>query len=127
MKRQGSTGAILRFLRAVILIDASLGAIVGLISFVLGLRTLEAYGTLLIWAAIGLILIACFIGVGSVASRTEDTTAFWLSRAGNMSDNLKRISEASQSSLGCFFLLLVAGLGLLISGYIIPVVPVLFR
>jgi hypothetical protein len=127
MKNQGYAGVILRFLRAVILIDTSLAMIAALISFVLGFHTFEAYGTLLIWAGIGLILLACFIGAGGVASRTEDTAAFWLSGAGNMSDNLKRISEASQSSLGCFFLLLVGGLGLLILGYIIPVIPVLFR
>lgn len=43
-----------------------------------------------------------------------------------MTENLQQIAEAGRSSLGCFALLLVAGLGLLILGYLLPIVPLLF-
>ena len=126
MNEQGYAGVIRRFFRSVILIDTTLVVIMGLISFLLGLSTFEAFGALLISAGIGLIVIACFIGVGGVASRREDIAAFELSGAGDMADNLQRIAEAGHSSLGCFFLLLVAGLGLLILGYLLPIISLLF-
>ena len=125
MKKQGYTGVIVHFLRSALLIDAILAVIVGLVSFALGFRTLEAYGTLLIWTGMGLILISCIIGVGSFASRTEDVAAFSLSRAGNMSENLKQIAESSRSSFGCFLQLLVAGFGLVALGYLLPVIGLL--
>jgi hypothetical protein len=86
----------------------------------------ELFGALLISAGIGLILIAIFVGGGGVASRREDIAAFELSGAGDMAENLQRIAEAGHSSLGCFFLLLVAGLGLLILGYLLPIISLLF-
>ncbi|HEU0295278.1 MAG TPA: hypothetical protein VFR47_21235 [Anaerolineales bacterium] len=126
MNTPGSAEAILRFLRAVILIDVIVAVIVGVISLLLDLHTLEAYGTLLVWAAVVVMLIACVIGIGGIASRMEDVGAYNLSGAGNMSENLRRVAEAGQSSVGCFSLLLVAGISLAAIGYILQIISTLF-
>ena len=126
MKNHGYAEVILRFFRSVVLIDVSLAVTIGLINFLLGLRTFEGFGALLISAGIGLMIISCFIGVGGLASRKEDIAAFELSGAGDMTENLQQIAEAGRSSLGCFFLLLVAGLGLLSLGYLLLIVSLLF-
>ena len=118
LKNQGSAERILRFLRGVLLLDVILAVIVGGIALFLDLHTLEAYGTLLGWAGMALLLLACVLGIGGLSSRMQDVGAYSLSGAGNMSENLQRIAEAGQSSLGCFSLLLVAGMGLIAIGYI---------
>ena len=125
MKNQGYAEIILRSVRTIILIDASFTVLVGLVGFVLGWHTFESYGMGLMWAGTALIFFSCLIGMGGVSSSLEDMRAFWLSGAGNMSDNLRQISEARRSSLGCFFFLLVAGIGLLILAYLIPIIPIL--
>ena len=117
MKEQSNAEAIGRFLRPVLVIDAVIAVVVGILCVFLDLYTLEAYGTLLVWAGLAVFLIACVIGIGGVASRLEDVHAFHLSRAGNMSENLRRVAESGQSSVGCFALLLLAGISLIAIGY----------
>ena len=125
MKNQGYAEAILRFVRSVIYVDLILASAVGLISFVLGWRTAEIYGTALLRTGMLMILFACFIGIGGFSARAGDAGAYRTSGAGNMSENLMHIAESRQSSLGCFFLLLVAGLGLMAMGYLLPAIPAL--
>ena len=108
-----------------ILIDAILTGIVGLIGFVLGWRTAETYGTALLWVGMIVLFFACFIGVGGFSARAGDVGAYSLSGAGDMSENLMRIAESRQSSLGCFFLLLFAGIGLIALGYLFPLITIL--
>jgi hypothetical protein len=127
MKTQGHVEVMLRFLRTVIVIDVILTGIVALISFSLGWRTAETYGTALLRMGMLVILFACFIGVGGYSARAGDIGAYSISRAGNMSENLMRIAESGKSSLGCFFLLLASGLGLMAIGYLLPLALVLIE
>lgn len=113
----------LRYLRSVLLTDLILAAIVGLACYVLDLRSFEAYGTVLVWAGTAVIVLACIIGIGGFASRTEDAVAYSLSGAGNMIENLQRISDARASNLGCFVHLVLAALLLLGAGYLIQIIP----
>jgi hypothetical protein len=126
MNKQGSAEIILRFLRTVLLIDVILAVIVGVITLLLDLHTLEAYGTLLVWAGVALMILSAVLGIGGLSSRMEDVGAYSLSGAGNMSENLRRIAESGQSSLGCFSLLLVAGIVLAATGYILQIISTLF-
>jgi hypothetical protein len=126
MKQQGSAEIILRFLRTVLLTDVILAVIVGVITLLLDLHTVEAYGTLLVWAGVALMILSAVLGIGGLSSRMEDVGAYSLSGAGNMSENLRRIAESGQSSLGCFSLLLVAGIVLAATGYILQIISTLF-
>ena len=117
MKEQSNAEAIRRFLRPVLVIDAVIAVIIGILCVFLELYTLEAFGTLLVWTGLAVFLIACVIGIGGIASRLEDMNAFHISRAGNMSENLRRVAESGQSSMGCFALLLLAGISLVAIGY----------
>jgi uncharacterized membrane protein len=110
----------------VILTDMIVAVIVGIIGLLLDLHTFEAYGTLLVWAGVAVIVLACLLGMGGVSSRIQDVGAFSLSGAGNMSENLQRIAEAGQSSLGCFSLLLFAGIALVTIGDLLQIIPTLF-
>lgn len=126
MNKQGSAEIILRFLRTVLLIDVIVAVIVGVMTLLLDLHTLEAYGTLLVWAGVAVMILAGLLGIGGLSSRMEDVGAYSLSGAGNMSENLRRIAESGQSSLGCFSLLLVAGMALVAIGKFLQIVPALF-
>ena len=126
MNKQGSAEIILRFLRTVLVIDVILAVIVGVITLLLDLHTVEAYGTLLVWAGVALMILSAVLGIGGLSSRMEDVGAYSLSGAGNMSENLRRIAESGQSSLGCFSLLLVAGIVLAATGYILQIISTLF-
>lgn len=126
MNKETNAEAIPRFLRPVLVMDAVVAVIVGVVSVLLDLYTLEAYGTLLVWAGVAVILLACVIGIGGIASRIEDVNAFHLSRAGNLSENLQRVAEAGQSSVGCFALLLLAGISLVTIGYILQIIAAIF-
>ena len=103
----------------VFMADVILATIVGLVGLALGLRMLESYGTLMIWAGNGLIFLATVTGVGGYASRAADSEAFRLSRAGNPSENLRHIAESSRSSFGCVLLLVSIGIGLDALGYLL--------
>lgn len=127
MKEQGYAELILRFLRTVIMIDVSLAAAVGLISLLLGFRTVVAYGSTLIWSGMIIMFIAALTAAGGFSARAADVGAYALSGAGNKSDNMMHVAESRLSSLGCFFLLLVAGLGLIGLGYLLPILWYLFR
>ena len=127
MKEQGYAELILRFLRTVILLDASLAGVAGLIAFLLGFRTVEAYGTVLTWTGMLVIFIAALTGAGGLSARAGDVGAYTRSGAGNMSENMLQMAESRRSSLGCLFTLLVAGLGLTGTGYLLPVLSALFR
>jgi hypothetical protein len=122
MKQQGYAEVILRFLRTVILIDAILAGVVGLVSLLLGLRTVEAYATALIWTGMTVMFIAALTAAGGFSARASDVGAYSLSGAGNRSENMMQMAESRLSSLGCFFLQLVAGLGLIVLGYLLPVI-----
>jgi len=119
MNKQGSAEIILRFLRTVLLTDVILAVIVGVITLLLDLHTLEAYGTLLVWAGVAVLILAGLLGIGGLSSRMKDVGAYSLSGAGNMSENLQRVAESGRSSLGCFSLLLVAGIVLVAIGTIL--------
>ena len=127
MKTQGHLEVILRFLRTAIIVDVILAGTVGLISYILGWRTVEIYSMALSRTGVIVILIACFIGVGGYSARAGDANAYALSGAGNMSENLMHIADSGKSSLGCFFLLLASGLGLMGLGYLLPLIPVLME
>lgn len=126
MKENSNAEAIRRFLRPVLVMDVVLAVIVGILCVFLDLYTLEAYGTLLVWVGMAVFLVACVIGMGGVASRMEDVNAFHLSRAGNMAENLRRVAESGQSSVGCFALLLLAGILLVVTGYILQFIAARF-
>lgn len=126
MKKQGYTEVLLHFLGRVILIDAILAGVVGLVSFILGWRTVELYSTALIRAGMIVIVFAAFIGIGGYSARAEDAGAYSLSGAGNMTENLMQIAGSGRKSLGCFLLLLLAGLGLVVLGYLLPATPAVF-
>jgi hypothetical protein len=127
MKGQGYAEVILRFLRTVILVDLILAGMVGLISFLMGVRTLAAYGSALIWTGMTIVFIAALMAAGGFSARAADVGAYSLSGAGNQSENMLRMAESRLSSLGCFFLLLVAGLGLIATGYLLPVLSYLLE
>ena len=127
MKEQGYAELILRFLRTVIIIDAILAGVVGLISLLLGFRTVVAYGSTLIWTGMVIMFIAALTAAGGFSARAADVGAYSLSGAGNKYENMMHMAEARLSSLGCFFLLLVAGLGLIGLGYLLPVLSSLLR
>jgi uncharacterized protein YfiM (DUF2279 family) len=65
-------------------------------------------------------------GVGGFASRSEDAAAYSLSGAGNMIDNLQRITDARSSNLGCFVHMIVAAFLLIVLGYLLQIIPALF-
>ena len=54
--------------------------------------------------------------VGQLISNSRLVT---LTGAGHMSENIGQISQAGQISLGCFMLLMIAGIGLLGLGYLL--------
>jgi len=122
MKSQGYTEVILGFLRTAIKIDVILAGIVGFASFLLGWRTVETYGTVLLRTGILVIFFACIMVIGGFAARVQDVGAFTLTGAGDQSENLMQISESGRSSFGCFLQLLAAGLGLVVLGYLLPVI-----
>ena len=126
MHTQSPLEAALRFLRPVILLDAILLVIVWIITLLLDLHSWWAYGTLLVWTGFAVIVLACLLGIGGVSSRIQDVGAYSLSGAGNDSELFRHIAEAGQSSLGCFFLFVVAGMGLLVIGYLFRIISALF-
>lgn len=113
MKTDGNLAIILRFLRSALLIDLGVAAVVLVVCFVMDLVTLEAFGAFLTWGGIALAVFTSFLGVGGMISRHTDVTDFSLSGAGDMGENLRRIAENGNSSLGCFFLLIVSALSLI--------------
>jgi hypothetical protein len=125
MDKQEYAEVILRFVRTVLLIDSVLAGVVSLIIFALGWRTPEAYGIALNRTGVIILLFGCFIGIGGFSARTSDVGAYSISGAGDMSENLMHIAESRQSSLGCFFLLLVAGVGLIALGDLLPFITTL--
>lgn len=122
MKEPGYATLILRFLRTVLLIDGLLAGGLGVLSFLFEWRTLESYGMALLWAGTILMVFACFIMVGGFTARVRDADAYYVTHAGDISENLSHIAESRQGSLGCFLVLLVSGLGLRSLGYLLPVI-----
>lgn len=118
MKTEGNLAIILRYLRSALLIDLGVAVVVLIICFAIDLVTLEAFGTFLVWAGAALAALSTFLGIGGFTSRIKDVTDFSLSGAGDMGENLRRIAENSNSSLGCFFLLIVSALGLIGIGFL---------
>ena len=127
MKEPGYATLILRFLRTIILIDGLLAGGLGLLSFHFHWRTMESYGMALLWTGTLLIVFACFIMVGGFTARVRDADAYFVTHAGDMSENLSHIAESRHSSLGCFLVLLASGLGLRALGYLLPVIFMLLQ
>lgn len=127
MKEPGYTTLILRFLRTVILIDGLLAGGLGILSLLFHWRTVDSFGMLLLWAGTLLMVFACFIMVGGFTARVRDADAYFVTHAGDMSENMRHIAESRQSSLGCFFVLLASGLGLRTLGYLLPVFVILLQ
>jgi hypothetical protein len=111
-----------RIARTILGIDLIFAIVVGVACLFLDLRTLEAYGTLLVWVGAGVLVLTALMGIGGVASRSQDIQAYSLSGAGDMSENLKRIAESGRSSLGCFTQFIVVGISLIALGYLIQLV-----
>ena len=126
MKGQGHAEVILRFLRTVILSDAILTGVVGLIGLLLRWRTVTQYGNALTWMGMLVIFAAAFLGAGGLNARAGDLAAYTVSGAGNMSENINQVAESRRSSLGCLFLMLAVGLGLIAIGYLLPVLSPFF-
>jgi hypothetical protein len=80
----------------------------------------------LVWAGGALIIFACITGIGGLAARTQDAIAFSHSGAGNMIENLQRITDARSSNLGCFLHTIFAAIGLIAMGYIVQIIIFLF-
>ena len=64
-----------------------------------------------------------FIGrereLAEVGELISNSCLVTLTGAGHMSENIGYISQAGQNSLGCFILLMIAGIGLLGLGYLL--------
>jgi hypothetical protein len=122
MQEQSTFRVVQNFIRKVLLTDLILAILMGFISYFLEIRTLEGYGTLLTWAGAAVMGFACLVAIGGFASRTQDYGAFTVSGAGNMFEHLEHISDARQSSLGCFALFMSIGLGLVAIGDLLQIV-----
>ena len=119
MDKQGYAEVNLRFEPTV------LAGVVALIIFLVGRRTPEVYGLALNRTGVILLLFGCLIGIGGFSAQTRDVGACSISGARNMSEKLLHSAEFRQSSLGCFVLLLAAGLGLMALGDLLPVATTL--
>ncbi len=126
MEKEGNASFVRRIARTVLVADLALAAIAALACFILDLRTPEAYGTVLVRAGAAIIFLACLAGIGGFSSRAEDARAFSISGAGNMGENIQKISEARSSNLGCFLHLAIIGIGLVVFGYLVQIVRFLF-
>lgn len=82
----------------------------------LDLHTWLAYGTLLMWAGMALIVLAGILTIGRLSSRLHAVGAYNLSHDGDMFENLYQVAEAGRNSIGCSLLLLLAGISLLALG-----------
>jgi hypothetical protein len=122
MREPNQIRSVQSFVRRVLIVDLILAAIIGIVSYFLDIRSLEGYGTLLTWTGAAVMVFACLAGIGGFAARAEDFAAFSRSGAGNMSEQLGHISDARQSSLGCFALLLSVGVGLAVIGKLLQLV-----
>ena len=127
MKEPGYATLILRFLRTVLLVDGLLAGGLGALSFLFHWRTVESYGMAMLWVGTLLMVFACFIMVGGFTARVRDADAYFVTHAGDMSENLLHIAESRQSSLGCVLVLLASGLGLRALGYLLPVIFMLLQ
>jgi hypothetical protein len=119
MQKKEFTPLLWRMARTVLMVDLFFAIIVGIACFMLDLWTPEAYGTLLVWAGAAVLVLTALMGIGGVASRSQDIQAYSLSGAGDMSENLRRIAEAGQSSLGCFVQFILISISLIVLGYLI--------
>lgn len=126
MTEYGYIEVVLRFLRSVFLTDASLAVTVGLIGIVRGWRTVEAFGSALIWTGMLVIFIAAFTGAGGLSARAGDVAAYTRSGAGDTAENMLQLAESRSSALGFLLLLLVVGLGLIGAGYLLPLISSFF-
>jgi hypothetical protein len=126
LKEPGYAGLVLRFVRGLLLVDVIVALIVAVINLLLNLHTLLAYGTLLVWASIALIVVAAILVTGGLSSRLQDVGAYNLTRAGDMSENLHQVAEAGRNSIGCSLLLLLAGITLFALGNLLQAIAPLF-
>ncbi|MFT3891505.1 MAG: hypothetical protein QM730_07730 [Anaerolineales bacterium] len=111
-----------RMVRTILMADLFFAMVVGVACVVLDLYTLEAYGTLLVWVGAAVLILTSLMGIGGVASRSQDIQAFSLSGAGDMSENLKRIAESGRSSLGCFIQFILISISLIALGYLVQLI-----
>src|SRR5574342_240234 len=79
LNEQSDAGIILHFARGLLFIDVTVAVTVELISWFLDLHTLLAYGTLLAWAGVALIVLAAMLVMGGLSSRLQDIGAYNLS------------------------------------------------
>ena len=105
--------------RTILIADLVISVLVGIVCIFLNLYTFEAYGTLLVWTEITVLVLTCVMGIGGFASRTQDIAAFSTSKAGDPFDNLLRVAEARQSSFGCILQLIGISIGLIGFGYLV--------
>ncbi len=117
----GRQGAVLYFLRAMILIDLAVGGVVVVIALLLRWHTPYEFGTGLIWAGLSLIAVAGLTATGGLAGRADDINAYSLTGAGNMSDHLKNFAQHIDSTLGFMVVVLAAAVVLVVLGFIFQI------
>lgn len=106
-------------LHAILKADLVFSVLAGVVCIILKLYTFEAYGTLLVWAGMAVLFLTCVMGIGGFASRTQDMAAFFTTKAGDPFENLLRVSEARQSSFGCFLQFIGVAISLIGFGYLV--------
>ena len=99
--------------------DLVISVLIGLVCIFLKLYTFEAYGMLLDWAGMAVLVLTCVMGIGGFASRTQDIAAFSATKAGDPFENLLHVAEARQSSFGCVLQLIGIGISLIGVGYLV--------
>ncbi len=105
--------------RKILITDLILAALLGLVCFVLMIRTLGAYSIVLSWAGGAILIFACFTAVGGFSARVQDAAAYTMTGAGDMYDNLRQIAKSRSSNLGYLLQMLLMGFGLIGISYII--------
>ncbi len=113
--------------RKILLTDLILAAFLGLVCFVLMIRTLGAYSIVLSWAGGAILIFACFTAIGGFSARVQDAAAYTMTGAGDMYDNLRQISKSRSSNLGCLLQMLLMGFGLLGISYIVEYISALLN
>lgn len=111
-----------RTARTALVADLFFAIVVGIACFMLDLRSPEAYGTLLVWVGVAVLVLTTLMGIGGFTSRADDLRAFSMTGAGDMTENIRRIAESKQSSIGCFIQFILIGVSLIALGYLIQLV-----
>jgi hypothetical protein len=123
MGKQGYLSAILRFLGAVALIDLGIFALVGLGCWLGGWRTASQYGTGLVWAGIGAMVLGVLSIVGNWGLTRSPTYQYGLSvGVQNIYERTQQAIKDAAQGYGFFILMAVAGVVSVATGSLIQAV-----